>query len=92
MLQGLARHVTPDIRHPLKVIHNEKRLNCASEYMKLDFKVVLFTDECRAPLDGHDGWSKVGSPMEAPVPTNVEVACFGLGSLVMSWLVKFLKV
>ena len=55
---GLARHVKPDISPPSKVIHKEKRLNLASEYLKLDFKVVLFTDECRAMLDGTDGWSK----------------------------------
>ena len=29
-----------------------------SEYVKLEFKVVLFTDECRATLDGPDGRSK----------------------------------
>ena len=58
VLQGLARHVKPDIRLPLKVIHQEKRLNWASEYVKLDFKVELFTDECRATHDGPDGWSK----------------------------------
>ena len=36
----------------------------ASEYMKLDFRVVLFTDECGATLDGPNGSSK-GSQMEA---------------------------
>ena len=29
-----------------------------SEHMKLDFKVILFTDECRETLDGLDGWSR----------------------------------
>ena len=58
VLQGLVRHVEPDIRPPLKVIQKEKRLNWASEYMKLDFEVVMFTDECRATHDWPDGWSK----------------------------------
>ena len=57
-LQGLARHVKPNIHHRLKVIQKEKRLNWASEYMKLYIKEALFTDECRATLDGPDGWSK----------------------------------
>ena len=65
VLQGLERHVKPDIRPPLKVIHKEKRLNLALEYMKLDFKVVLFTYECRATLDGPDwcskGWVAISS-------------------------------
>ena len=60
----------------------------------------MFTDECRATLDGPDGWSEGGSQMEATVPlvsddNKVEVAsCFVLGSLVMSWLAygKFQKV
>ena len=55
--QGRAGHVKHDIRHPSELIRKEKRLNCASEYMKLVFKVVLFTDE--ATLDGPHGWSIV---------------------------------
>ena len=58
VLPRLARHVKPDIRPPLKVIHKEKRLIWASEYMKSDFKVVLFTDDYTTTLDGTDAWSK----------------------------------
>ena len=60
--------------------------------MKLDFKVVLLTDACRAKLEGPDGGVMVGSQIEATVPfasddNMVEVAsCFRLGSLVMTWL------
>ena len=32
-------------------------LQWAQKYMKTNFQTVWFTDECRATLDGPDGWS-----------------------------------
>ena len=50
---------------PLRKIHKEKRVEWAKRYMKLDFRRVVFTDECRASLDGCDGYGhEAGCNME----------------------------
>ena len=33
-------------------MRRKKRVEWAKQYMKLDFRRVLFTDDCRATLDG----------------------------------------
>ena len=38
--------------------HKEKRVKWAKKYLKHDFNKVIWTDECRATLDGPDGWAK----------------------------------
>lgn len=43
---------------PLTKLHRQKRLEWADRYMKQDFSKVLWTDECRATLDGPDGWAR----------------------------------
>ena len=57
-LQTIAKMTKPAIRPPLTTRHKTKRLEWARKYIKTDFQSVLFTDECRATLDGPDGWSR----------------------------------
>ena len=45
-------------RPPLKCTHREKRPKWVENNMKVNFENVIFTDECRATLDGPDGWSR----------------------------------
>ena len=56
--QTVAKNVKPNIRPPLNSRHKAKRVEWARQYMKVDFQTVLFTDECRATLDGPDGWCR----------------------------------
>jgi transposase len=83
VLRGLAKHVKPDIRPPLKERHKVARREWARKYLKLDFQTVLFTDESRATLDGPDGWSKIWVPEGAPLPQRLRRQQGGGG--VMFW-------
>ena len=47
-----------DQNTPLTKNHKELRQIWAEQYMKCDFSTVIFTDECRATLDGPDCWSR----------------------------------
>ena len=58
LLRSLAKNVKPEKQPPLSPRHKEARLNWARKYLKTDMKMVLFTDETRATLDGPDGWGK----------------------------------
>ena len=58
LLHNIAKMTKPVIRPPLTARHKTKRLEWAQRYFKTDFQTVLFTDECRATLDGPDGRSR----------------------------------
>ena len=57
VLKQVAKVKKTTKRPPLSQKHREKRVEWAKRYMKLDFSKVIFTDECRATLDGPDGWA-----------------------------------
>ena len=58
ILKSISKCGKPVARPPLKSIHREKRLKWAENNMKVNFENVIFMDECRATLDGPDGWSR----------------------------------
>lgn len=82
-------------RPPLKCIHREKRLKWAENNMKVNFENVIFTDECRATLDGPDGWSRGWYDAQLPPPQRLRrqqggggsELCSGQASSVMKWSV-----
>ena len=57
VLRKVAKVKKATKRPPLTQKHREKRVEWAKKYMKTDFSKVIFTDECRATLDGPDGWA-----------------------------------
>ncbi len=70
ILQKLAVVHKPTIRPPLNNVHKQKRLQWAHTNMKTNFQTVLFTDECRATLDGPDGWSSGWPPCPNKAATS----------------------
>ena len=55
LLRNLVKNVQPQKQPPLSLRHKQSRLQWAKKYMETDMKMVLFTDETRATLDGPDG-------------------------------------
>ena len=83
--QTVAKNVKPNIRPPLNSRHKAKRVEWARQYMKVDFQTVLFTDECRATLDGPNGWCRGGLLMAPPTNKGKTAArrrrCYVLGRI-----------
>ena len=55
IISTIGKIVQPIRQPPLSEVHRSKRVAWAKQYMKLDFRRVIFTDQCRATLDGPDG-------------------------------------
>ncbi len=58
ILGVIAKVRTAKKRPPLSSLNKAKRLTWAKKNMKVNFNDVMFTDECRATLDGPDGFSR----------------------------------
>ena len=57
ILKRLGTVKSRQVSCPLTPAHRSKRLEFVKQYIKTDFQQVLFTDECRASLDGPDCWA-----------------------------------
>ena len=66
-LRSLGKVKSPTKMPLLSKIHKEKRVQWAEKYVKMDFKNVVFTDECWATLNGPDGWSLNCRPVESQI-------------------------
>lgn len=83
VLNNIARIVKPSKQPHIKPVHEEGRMKWAEKYMKVNFESVIFTDECRATLDGPDGWSRGWLRDGVPIPNRLRRQQGGGG--IMFW-------
>ena len=88
ILKTMGRVLKADTRPPLNSKHKEKRLQWAQKYLKQDFQMVLFTDECRATLDGPDGWSSGWVARGQAPPTRMRRQQGGGGVMFWAGIIK----
>ena len=79
VLKTVAKQTKPLKTPPLSPLHKQKRLTWARDHMKCDFSYVLFTDECRATLDGPDGWVKGWILQDQTAPHRLRRVMFWAG-------------
>ena len=70
IIQVLAEMKSASKKPPLTMNHKERRVELAVKYMKQNFDKVMFTDECRATLDGPDGFSR-GWVLKLDIPVRL---------------------
>ena len=87
-LSTFASNRKASSRPPLNKKHKEKRIKWARKYMKTDFQKVLFTDECRASLDGPDGWARGWVLDERPLPSRLRRQQGGGGVMFWAAIIK----
>ena len=78
-LNKLGKVVKPKARPHIMERNKAKRVSWATKYMKVDFSKVIFTDECRASLDGPGGWSKGWILYDESVPVQATTGGGGGG-------------
>ena len=83
VLHQIAYNVKPSKQPVLSKKHGDKRLFWLKEYMKLNFETVIFTDKCRAALDGPDGRGQAWVRTGMPIP--IRMWCQQGGGGVMFW-------
>ena len=71
IIQVLAKMKSAIKKPPLTMNHKERRVEFAVKYMKQDFDEVMFTDECRATLDGPGGFSRGWVLNKLDIPVRV---------------------
>ena len=54
IMNKIARCTKPPKNPPLTKKHMERRVEWAKKTLKNDVVCIIFTDGCRATLDGHD--------------------------------------
>ena len=83
VLRGIGKCEKPEVYPPLKHIHKKKRMDWAKNNIKVNFQSFLLTDECRATLDGPDGWRRGWYCKEGPRVERIRRQQVGGG--VMFW-------
>lgn len=54
----MGKHERPITSPPSKDIHKGIQMKYAKEYLKTNFSIILFTDECQTLFSGSNGLSK----------------------------------
>ena len=70
-LKLLRKVCKAKISPPLTKEHQEKRVQWAKTYLKIDFRNICFTDECRATLNGTDGAASGWLANDSDVPLQL---------------------
>ena len=83
ILSTIGKIVQSIRQPPLSEVHRSERVAWAKQYMKLDFRRVIFTDECRVTLDGQYGFCRGWLHTATEVPRRIRGKQGGGG--VMFW-------
>lgn len=88
ILRKLGNVKKQEAKSPLTRLHRQKRKDWALQYLKTDFKQVLFTDEARATLDGPDGWASGWVLKQQKTPTRYRRQQGGGGLMIWAGIIN----